>query len=705
MYQGIKDRYPYVGESSAVSHFINMYDATNASMIVLGDPLYHNLNARLHMAPFEGSPHEVSLTFAKEFWNKTDAVMLVEYSDQGYEEAVNAVPLSSYLSIPVVVVDEVNDTIASDLKNLGVKYSIVCGNISGYGKTLHFHSQEEIADAIITVIKERIGGDINYVTLANPLDVQPLHKTGRSISFHYQGMIRDSAARAYPGAAPEGADGPTFNYTIPYALANVKVDLRMDVSEATGPRWSYGILRDNVEHNADGSGERIYVYMGIDLNNDSVLDSSPEGGELQFFGGSPAYDFIRANPNDPTSKPLWAHFYIELPFYNEPNPSHLIQLLANLPTDPDTSAEFILDITVEELEQPAYPLMYGLSSMAPYLAAYHKGVVLAEHDFQIYSPGYIGCSGCGVPAANPEAGADANEEVKVVKNALNSLLAKLAGMDPDNFDPVALADYYRNLSENPDTVMYLGIIADTNMVPMYIYPSNGQGDATEGFGIPSDICYMDIDADLDDPPYSVSGDDASFEIAAGRVDGWDAQDVSALIARNVFYDRIIEDYKGPKNSELELESGHLAPLWKDSAITTVGSVPPIFSAYPTTTKLAAMYEAAGMTTNKKPYNLQNQMSRRQYAAPFYASANFIFFCAHGFYYWYVPTAQEGTAGITHDHGAQHHIRLLLRHRQDRRHARQEHPQPGLPPRRFQRLHRSHKGIMGQPGSHTGREQR
>ncbi len=249
---------------------------------------------------------------------------------------------------------------------------------------------------------------------------------------------------------------------------------------------------------------------------------------------------------------------------------------------------------------------------------------------------------CGSPAADKEASYGANEEVKEVKADLNNLLSRLAGI---NNDPTLLAEHYAALAEDPETVFYLGIIGDTNMVPMYYYPSSGQGDPNEGYGIPSDICYMDLDADMDDAPYSVTGDDASFEIAAGRVDGWDSQDASVLIAKTAFYDRIIENYKGPVNNPSSA-SAYLAEYWKDSAMTTVGSEPPIDSAYPTTSKLAWMYEQAGFTTNKKPYNLQNEGSRVQYAEDFYASSNLIFFCAHGFYYWYVPTAQEGHFGIT-----------------------------------------------------------
>ena len=45
------------------------------------------------------------------------------------------------------------------------------------------------------------------------------------------------------------------------------------------------------------------------------------------------------------------------------------------------SAPFELTVTVEELSNPYYSMMPQFSSLAPYLAAYHKGIVYADPNF------------------------------------------------------------------------------------------------------------------------------------------------------------------------------------------------------------------------------------------------------------------------------------------------------------------------------------
>ncbi|MCK4718577.1 MAG: hypothetical protein KAT70_07910, partial [Thermoplasmata archaeon] len=425
VYQGLEDRYTYTDASSSVNKFLSDYGTSNTTAIVIGDALYSNLDVALEMAPFcGGNMHDaeaISLEVARTFWTQSAAVILVEQSEWGYQEAVNTVPLAAYLGIPVIVADKMDEKIAPTLQNLGVKYSIVCGGIGGYGRTLRHvdtdanllkhvnanlnqnesaydskwlkanpreirvlraradYHQHQIADDVIKVIKERIGGDINYVVMANPADVKAKkvamitdesgNQVPDQIVYYEEGIIMDSAGKPYPGAAPYGNDGPSFVFDIPYDYANVIVDVKMDVSEARGPSsaWRPG---SPIEGNADGSGERVYIFLGMDKNGDGVLDT--ESDESQFFGGSPGYNYIRSNPDlgySPTNPPIWAHLSIELPFFMDPVREHVIQLLGKLPTDPDVSAPYEVTITVQNLTDPTFPLMPGLSSMAPYLAA------------------------------------------------------------------------------------------------------------------------------------------------------------------------------------------------------------------------------------------------------------------------------------------------------------------------------------------------
>jgi len=647
VFQGSYDRYKMNGASSAVNRFFVAYPTNQSTVTIIGDVVTSELVKDVSTT-FQGSPEEVSLDVAQHYWTASDGVILVSNDFDGYAQAVNAVPLASYLGIPVVVMDGVTEDSAAIFEGLGVKYSIVCGDISGYNKVMRFKEVEEINDIVLQTITERIQAAPRYIALGNPLDAIDRVVLNSTTVLDVEEIIQDSGATAYPGAAPSGIDGPTFNFSIPYKYCNLKIDVKMDVSEAgQTPWWGEFVRRFGIEDNADGSGERIYIYMGIDMDGNGELDSEHGSKELQFFGGSPGYDFIRENPNDPTSKPLWAHFYIELPYVNEPIPEHLVQLLGRLPTDPDISAPVKVKIVAEELAEPVFPLMPGLSSMAPYLAAYRMGIVLAKEDFQLHSPGYIGCSSCGIPAANDNVTETANEETFVVKKDIDELLGKIAGLPWKSAeDKKALAEHYASLG--PDEIVYLGIIADTNMIPQYYYPSTGQGDATEGFGIPSDIIYQDIDVDREDVPYALlDGAEPSFEIPAGRISGWDVQDSSALLARTFFYHDIISVYQGPLNTQAP-GYGNMAEFWRDSGVTTLGSEPPIGSAYPTTDKIKAMYQATGMTTNptRNPYNLKYESSRRQVSQPYYESANMLFFCAHGFYYWYVPTAWESHFGVT-----------------------------------------------------------
>ena len=102
-------------------------------------------------------------------WKRSDAVLLIEESEKGYNLGVVATPLACYLNIPIFVT---NDTsrVKKELERLGVVYAFVCGELKGYKTTWRFKSVDEINDFMIEFLKERFGG-INYITITNPIDV------------------------------------------------------------------------------------------------------------------------------------------------------------------------------------------------------------------------------------------------------------------------------------------------------------------------------------------------------------------------------------------------------------------------------------------------------------------------------------------------------------------------------------------------------
>ena len=413
------------------------------------------------------------------------------------------------------------------------------------------------------------------------------------------------------------------------------------------------------ENWGDFAGARLYAYLGVDGDKDGVIDATNPKDKLQYFGGTPAYDIVGdqapmtgGTPTDWMKPTAAGHLHTEIAIYNDTG-EHAVQLLARLPSSwgnnllisesGDYTAPFKLNITVQKLAKATYPLMTNLSTMASYLAAYHKGIVLAEPYFQLHEVGYIGCKDCGDPAANENVLMDANNRTAVVKTELNRLLGTIAGIDgSDPSSWASIEQHYGSLT--PDKMMNVGIIADTNMIPQYYYMSTGQGDATEGFGIPGDLYFQDIAVNQTDNALR----ECNLQLSIGRVDGWNSQEVSALLARTFFYKDIIDHVIGPVNGQLGVNQ--VAGTWKDSAMTSIGTEPPVGAAITAAEKIGMMFQQAGFSASIATFGNPitghtGDASRRQRAGQYYESSNFIQICAHGFYYWYVPPAWEGTAAL------------------------------------------------------------
>ncbi|MEW6070744.1 MAG: hypothetical protein AB1485_09020, partial [Candidatus Thermoplasmatota archaeon] len=223
---------------------------------------------------FTGSLKDISLNVARHFWGRSDGVIIVEPNQDSYNKAVVVIPFASYLNIPVIITDKMDDSVANVLRGLGVKYSVVCQgerNIQGYGKTKRFVTVEEAQNWMIEIVRERLGSEVNYITMANPMDIYKKEVTESFVAVSEPGTIPHSPVLAYPGR-PELGEGPSFPVSIPYKYANIKIDLRMDISQED---WG------------DDSGARIYAFFGVDLNGDGKL--SEEDDKFQFFGGSPGF--------------------------------------------------------------------------------------------------------------------------------------------------------------------------------------------------------------------------------------------------------------------------------------------------------------------------------------------------------------------------------------------------------------------------------
>ena len=211
-----------------------------------------------------------------------------------------------------------------------------------------------------------------------------------------------------------------------------------------------------------------------------------------------------------------------------------------------------IDVTVEKLDSPIVPLMSQLSSITPYITAYHKGIIFGKPDFAFAADNDVTnngepCSGITQPGANPKLVEPSNQHTLSIHEEINTLLSTITGISMEPMD--TFRNYFKDHPVN------IAIAADPTMIPMYFYDNpDGESDNEAGymmgFALPSDFIYGNIDPDYSD----LENDTLSYwpfqENIVARLTGRDIQDLSALIARTLFYDRIINDVGSWKNNAL-----------------------------------------------------------------------------------------------------------------------------------------------------------
>jgi hypothetical protein len=597
--------------SLPVKRFLQAYNhQTTITIGPVGD-----LSVPKSMGILEEDSKHTSIALAEQFWTDADGAMIVQPDKEGYDLAVAAAPLASYLDIPIIVCDEVCSGVEGALDDLGVKYTIALGPAEGYGKVLRLQSLTEIQEVIIDFIRDGRGlaGDVEYLSIANPDDIVP-YEVVDTTNFHFEDLIyahgTSDSVLAATTPVPAEVD---YDFQIPsdyyYALVHFTLKFKGNTM-------------------ADQLGSRIYVY---------TFDGDEE------MGGSPAMEGFFGTP----AGRIEGEYRIvdfDLPLYNDTG-EHLISLLARevwkgSPPGPrgfiQAEPEMVyLDVTVNKLEEPVYPLMEQISSLAPYLTAYRQGLVMADPSYALRSPSYLGCVVCEEPTINEVSMWAANVKAMEVHNETVETLARIVDVEPEGImdNPVALNELADHYYYNP---INIGIIADTNMVPHYYFPG---GEVTEGYGEPGDIIYGDINMDPMSPPNDlgegrVNSNYPDLEVPVGRIDGFDVQDTSALLSRTFFYYDIIDSFQG-------YLQGNVRSEWKNNGYVFLGSEMPVETMYPSlVTQVGANYQDGGLT----PKTTTEILSHRDNSQKFQEGSNYIIGGVHGFYYWYVPAARTKYGG-------------------------------------------------------------
>jgi hypothetical protein len=597
--------------SISVNRFLLAYN--RPTVITIGP--VGELSVPTSMSVMDADVEHTSTAVAEAFWTRADGAMMVRGDKDGYDLAVVGAALASYLDIPIIVADQVGPRVKATLEDLHVKYTICLGDAPGYGKVIRLGTQTEIQATMADFIVNGRGlaGEVEYLTIANPQDVVPM-KVLESTTFNFEDEIYDHATRdnVLAGTTPVPSE-VDYEFEVPsdYEYCNVHFTLKFRGNDL-----------------ADEIGSRIYVYTS---DGDEERNGAPA---LETFFGTPAgriegeyrivdYDLTLNNDTGPHLLSLVAR---EVWSGSPPGPAGIIR------AQPE---RFYLDVVVEKLENPVYPLMEDLSCMAPYLTAYRQGITMADPSYALMSPSSQGSVASDDPTINEKGMWAANVKAMEVHNETIETLARLVGVETEGLmeDHGMLNDLADHYYYNPVDV---GILADTNMVPHYYFPG---GMVQEGLGEPGDIIFGDVNMDPLDPPNDV-GDGRinsaypDLELPVGRIDGFDVQDTSALLSRTFFYYDIIDSFTGYQQGDIHTD-------WKNNGYVFLGSEIPVETMYPSLiTQMNAEYQEGGFN----PKSTTQTASHRINSQKFQEGSNYIIGGVHGFYYWYVPAARTKYGG-------------------------------------------------------------
>jgi hypothetical protein len=487
--------------------------------------------------PDTESARNLSLKVAKDYWKSSKAVLIIEESEEGYNLGVAATPIASYLSIPVIVTDKIDEDVEKVLEDLGVEMSLVCGDIDGYKDSYKFDDMEEIMDISMQTVRKKFS-KIDYITVANPRDSYPPEVLNETEVVYEKGVLTSSSS-VFPdhflNSITTMGNPVTHTFTIPedYKYALVKLDVKN---------------LEDPEH--------------VEKFGDNILIQGSLTGYLRTV----------ANPakRDDRGNILEDRLHFETVVYDEGGKEYDVKLLSSYHVLDE--AEYEISITVEKLSDPYYPMMPKFSSMAPYLTSYYKGIVFAKPDFAFAPTDDVRYNGNTLPGNtqvfyNPDLIPKINQHVyENIHVPMNDLLAQIRDIDISDTVEYLTKDYEKD-------PVYIALLGDTIMLPQYYYrsphsdPFDNPSSGSYGTNVPSDFIYGNTDPEM----YSLQPYDKDhlerdmfgrgeerFPVAeniVGRLTGYDIQDVSALIARNFFYNDILE----------ELEE------WKDNAAVLIGA--------------------------------------------------------------------------------------------------------------------------------------
>lgn len=463
--------------TDAQTRFLGSYlTPVNQTILVLGEPLTTAYPTREILGPAPA----VSLVLATELFVTAPAVLILPYgTTEAYQLSLLAAPLASYLSMPILLFDENDEEILAVCTQLQSTHAFLVGSVSvelpGI-TTISLETEHAITDAVLSFISEKFGS-LHYLTMTNPSDILPPTVINTTEITVCDQVTNKKIILLNKEINLAGND--TRYYTI-------------DVPEGTTRIQILGEIN-----------QRLQSFSGRFFAVDPLIFmtlSDPQGN-IVAYANSMGYDRGRTYLETLTCN-VSGPYRLRIEVYHGIKGGFFIQRGLSW-----VDATIRIDTAISTLETPHLPQIPHLSSLASYLTAAHGGLVIANASWELTDASYaVAAEGLGAgPWYSEDLHPFTNEKVNRTVHQLERTLETL--------------DAHGLLSGYLTGPAWLGILADTTMIPQYYYgPSQGGIPET---GLPSDN------------PYSLQQ-----ALSVGRLISWDVSDVSALIARTFFYETV-----------------------------------------------------------------------------------------------------------------------------------------------------------------------
>jgi hypothetical protein len=488
------------------------------------------------------SAEDLSIELAETYWKSSDAALIIENNFEGYKLGVALAPVASYLRIPILVGNNTNTKYTEVLDKLGVEYTLICGNIDGFGSYKLFKNIDEIMNFSIDIINNKFNKDVDYITLTNPIDAFP-PKVLDSEEFYFG-----------PKTIPSGAS--TLGFFRTSGTPKTKIG-EFKIPEG----YKYALVKfegENIDYEGvDEFGDNAGFTVGIVDETEHPDRQLKELFSVNTRAGGWA-------DRDSNGNVIKDYVYTENVLYDRGGATYKINSKGTWLTK--TNGRVQAKVTIEKLDHPVYPMMHDLSSVSPYLTAYRQGIIFARPEFAFTADDDV-ITNRGRPSPGPYMALrnialiepSNNHMIEEINIPLNNLLADLAGIEiKDDRDIKRLRNHY---VDNP---VYITLVGGATMLPQYYYDNFNQpidvekGNYGYGSGTPSDVLYGNIDpipTDWSNEALDIYSTYPFQENIVGRITGYDAQDASTLIGRTIFYDEILENMEGDWKNNFGLIMG------------------------------------------------------------------------------------------------------------------------------------------------------